>query len=338
MLRTKSLISTLTEVPRTWVFEYYLELKEKLTGQDIKIKSIFSKTDKNPSFCVYYSSSTSCYKFKDFATSKQGDGVTLVQLMFELSSRGEAAHKIIEDYNQFMLTNKEDYQLREFKVHSKYQVAGFDKRAWTNIDEKYWMKFHINSKLLEEYCVYPLQSYRMTKEDEGETKELLIKGDNIYGYFRKDGTLYKIYQPMVKENKFIKVKEYIQGSEQLTGNVPYLVICSSLKDLMAFRKLGYNNAEAIAPDSENTLIPEQVLLTYRHKYKKIVTLFDNDTPGIDAMKKYELRYSIPYVHLNMSKDLSDSVRDNTLTKVRDTLTPLLKQVVYNSPILKSETV
>lgn len=337
MLRTKSLISALTDVPRTWVFEYYLELKEKLTGQDVKIKSVFNKADKTPSLCVYYSSTTTCYKFKDFSTGKGGDGVDLVRFMYNLSSRGESAHKVIEDYNQFLLTNKEDYHLRDFKVHSKYRVEDFVKRSWNNLDEKYWMKFHIGSKLLEQYCVYPLESYRMTKEEDGETKELRIKGDNIYGYFRKDGTLYKIYQPTVKDNKFIKVKEYIQGSEQLTGSVPYLVICSSLKDLMAFRKLGYNNAEAVAPDSENTLIPEAVLLAYKHKYKKVVTLFDNDPAGIDAMKKYELRYTIPYVHLQMSKDLSDSVRDNTLTKVRENLTPLLKEVVYDSPTLKPTT-
>jgi DNA primase len=107
--------------------------------------------------------------------------------------------------------------------------------------------------------------------------------------------------------------------------VPYLVICSSLKDIMAFTKLGYKNAEAIAPDSENVLIPEHAITAYKHKYKGICTLFDNDTAGKESMKKYQDKYGIPYVVLDMSKDLSDSIRDHGLHKVKEQLTPLLKQ-------------
>jgi hypothetical protein len=43
------------------------------------------------------------------------------------------------------------------------------------------------------------------------------------------------------------------------------------------------------------------------------------------MKKYELKYDIPYVILELSKDLSDSLRDHGINKTRDTLTPLLKE-------------
>jgi DNA primase len=109
--------------------------------------------------------------------------------------------------------------------------------------------------------------------------------------------------------------------------VPYLIICSSLKDIMAFTKLGYKNAEAIAPDSENTLIPEHIISAYKHKYKGICTLFDNDLAGIESMKKYKDKYDIPYVLLEMSKDLSDSVKDTSLLKVKELLTPLLKQAL-----------
>lgn len=329
MIRTKSLISGINEVPREWVFEYYLNLGEKLTGQDVKIKSVFNTTDRNPSLSVYFAPSFGGYRFKDFSSGKSGDGVSFVQHKFDLSTRGEAAHKIISDYNQFVLEGKEDYSLRQFKVHSKYKVSEFKVRDWNTFDQKFWTKFHIGSRILDFYYVKPLESYKMTKEEDGEVKELTIQGRNyIYGYFRADGTLYKIYQPMVKDNKFIKVKDYIQGTDQLTFKVPYLVICSSLKDLMAFRKLGYKNAEAVAPDSENTLIPEHVISAYRAKYKGVCVLFDNDKAGIDAMDKYFNKYSTPKVHLHLSKDLSDSVRDHGVGTVRDKLTPLLKIALH----------
>lgn len=322
MLRIKSLIIDIKEVPREWIFEYYLNLTEKLTGQDVKLKSAFNPNDKTPSMYIYYSSSE-VYKYKDFSTGKQGDAISLVQELFKLSTRGETAYKIIEDYNQYVLNNKDD-TVREFKKKSKYQISSFSVRNWTNLDAKFWNKFHINSKLLEFYNVTPIEEYKLTKEDDGEVKEVCIKGHNIYGYFRKDGSLYKIYHPYVKDYKFIKVKDYIQGSDQLTMKVPYLVICSSLKDIMAFNKLGYKNAEAIAPDSENTLIPEHVINAYKLKYKSIVTLFDNDPAGIESMYKYHKKYDLPYVILDMSKDLSDSIRDHGILKVKQTLTPLLK--------------
>jgi len=55
MIRTKSLISDLQEIPKTWVFEYYLNLDDKLCGQDVKIKSVFNPNEKNPSMYIYYS-------------------------------------------------------------------------------------------------------------------------------------------------------------------------------------------------------------------------------------------------------------------------------------------
>lgn len=330
MLRIKSLITDIVEVPREWVFEYYLKLSVKLTGQDEKIKSVFNPNDRTPSMYIY--NSNNIYKFKDFSTGKSGDAINLVKELFNLSTRGETAYKIIEDYNKFILDNKEDYSLREFKKVSKYRIVDFTLRNWTNLDEKYWTKFHISSKLLELYKVSPLADYKLRKEEDDEVKELVIKNHNMYGFFRKDGTLYKIYQPLVKDNKFLKIKDYIQGSDQLTMKVPYLIICSSLKDIMAFTKLGYKNAEAIAPDSENTMIPEHVINAYKHKYKGIITLFDNDAAGIESMRKYKEKYDIDYVILELSKDLSDSIKDFGIHKTRDTLTPLLKEKLNKAVI------
>jgi hypothetical protein len=325
MLRTKSLISKLSDVPREWVFEYYLKLDEKLTGQDLKITSAFNLLEKNPSMFIYYAVSAGAYKFKDFSSqNKSGDGVTLVMEMFKLTTRGEAAHKIIEDYNQFTLDNK-DMEIREFKVRAKYKVSVFTKRKWNSLDRSYWTPFNIGSKRLEHYNVVPLESYTMSKEEDGETKELLIKGNFIYGYFRNDGTLYKIYQPKVTDSKFIKVKEYIQGVDQLTFKKDYLIICSSLKDMAAMDELLFNNVECVAPDSENTLINENVVTVWGSKYKRILVLFDNDQAGIAAMERYNKMYGLPTVHLQIEKDLSDAIKAHGVDHIREVITPLLKQ-------------
>jgi len=328
MLRTKNLISELKDVPRAWVFEHYLKLNEILTGQDLRIKSPFNPGDKTPSTYIFWSKASGAYKFKCFSTGRGGDGVTLLMQLLNMKTRGEAAFKIMSDYNEFLLNNKEDFSLREFKIQQKYKVIDYKIRTWTNIDQKYWTPYHIGSALLDKFKILPLDSYLMTKEINGELQQLEIAGRNcIYGYFRADGTLYKIYQPLVKLNKFIKIKDYIQGTDQLTYSTPYLVINSSLKDVVGFTKLGYKEVETVAPDSENTLIPENVITSYKARYKGICTLFDNDEAGIKAMKKYQELYGLKGILLPLSKDLTDSMKDYPLLKVKQVLTPLLKQAL-----------
>jgi hypothetical protein len=96
---------------------------------------------------------------------------------------------------------------------------------------------------------------------------------------------------------------------------------------MSFKALRFNGVDVIAPDSENTMIPIEYILKLKSKYDKICTLFDNDTAGIKSMKKYELEYDIPSVHLQMEKDLSDSIRDHGLDNTRIVLYPILTKVL-----------
>jgi hypothetical protein len=324
MIRTKNMASTISDVPMTWVFEKYLSLPEKLTGQDVKIKSVFNSKDKNPSFFVYFSKTSNKYKFKDFSADKQGNGIELVKQLFNLPKTGEAILKIINDYNDFILTEGK-YSISDFKIKAKYKIKSVKLRNWSESDKKYWMAYKINSKLLEHYNVQPLNSFTLEKESKSD--QLIIRGSKIYGYFKKDGTLYKIYQPLMIKTKFFKVKDYIQGIDQLTFTVPYLVICSSLKDAMGFCKMSFKNAEVIAPDSENTMIPERIIIKLKEKYKAICALFDNDEAGIRAMIKYKEKHNIPSAHLKLEKDLADCIEVHGINNTRELLYPILTKAL-----------
>jgi 5S rRNA maturation endonuclease (ribonuclease M5) len=182
--------------------------------------------------------------------------------------------------------------------------------------------------MLEHYNVAPLDFYVMTKEDNlGMQTSMRISANYIYGYFKEDGTLYKIYQPKVKDSKFIKVRDYIQGSEQLRGDKKFLIVTSSLKDLMAFNKLKINDAECVAPDSENSMIPTNFMVNAIKHYKSVFVLFDNDEPGQKAAQKYQNMFGITTVNLPMEKDLSDSVKVHGIDAVRKALLPILKQAL-----------
>lgn len=319
MISTKALASDPLKVPSYWVFEYYCNLSERLSGQDLKLKSVFNPTEKTPSFCIYVKNDQ--YFFKDFSSGKGGNALQFIKDYFNLSTN-HAAAKMVNDYNESMMTGKKDDDIRNFQKQSKYQVTAYTKRGWTKDDADFWVQYHVDSETLTRFNVIPLDSYTMTKDDD----KLIISGKNIYAYLRLDGTLYKVYQPKVADHKFLKVKNYIQGTDQLKFDQPNLIICSSLKDAMCLTKFGYNT-EVVAPDSENTLIPPGAIAMYKLKYKTICTLFDNDEAGIKAMDKYKQEYNIPGVLLPLSKDLSDSVRDYGIPETRKVLHPLLKEAL-----------
>ena len=325
MISTKTIISDLNQIPREWVFEHYLNLNERLSGQSLKIKSVFSGNDKVPSMCIYIDNNGR-YKFKDFSSGYGGDGLNLVMYLFQLESRGKESFKVIDDYNEYIANNS--YTILTYKPESKYQVSDYEIRHWTTLDKSYWQIYKLNSNLLDEYNVYPLSYYKMIKEDDGRELDSFTKeGNFIYGYFRKDGSLYKIYTPKNKDNKFIKVQDYIQGGDQIKFDCKYLIILSSLKDLLCFKLLNISNIECIAPDSENTMIPTNIMKSYINKYSKIIVLFDNDAPGIKSAKKYKKQYEFDYINLELSKDLSDSVKDFNVDKVREDVFKLLKSVI-----------
>lgn len=325
MLTTKNIIVDYTEVPVPWIFEYFCNLPEKLSGQDIKINSIFNKKDRTPSMSIFFSKTKNQYWFKDFSTGLGGNAVGLVM---ELKSYDfhQATDFIIKEYEKFLVTNKGSYISAGFKEHSKYKVSSYVKRSWNSDDQKFWTPFNIGTSILNEYFVAPLESYIMSKTEDDVLKEVVISSKYLYGYFTKDGELYKIYQPKVKDKKFIKVMDYIQGWEQL-HNYDYLLITSSLKDIMSLKSMNLY-IDLAAPESENSLISAEIMEQWQKQYKCILVLFDNDEAGIKAMKKYRDLYHTPAVLLTLAKDPSDALRDHGVQKVKERLIPLINNKIY----------
>jgi len=322
MFKTKNLVHDIKHVPVTWIFEHFCVLKEKLTGQDLKFKSIFNPGERTPSMCIYMDT-YNVYRYKDFSTGKGGSAVDLVKEMTHLTFH-KTCQLIIETYNDFVLHNNGGYDLEEFQRAAKYKVTSHKLRSWSTQDQYFWTQFNIGSKLLEAHNVKPLESYCMTKDD----KNLCIKGLYLYGYFKEDGTLYKIYQPKTLDKKFIKVSNYVQGYEQLYNHA-HLVITSSLKDVMSIKSLKLN-LDVIAPDSENTMLKQDIMEELQSRYEKIVVMFDFDQAGIEAMQKYEEKY--PFIEITvlpMSKDVSDSIKDSGAKEVRTRLVPILAKKLNN---------
>jgi 5S rRNA maturation endonuclease (ribonuclease M5) len=305
MFSVKHHIDKVTDIPAHWIFENYLGL-DPLVGQSVRIRSIFNPSDRTPSMFLYYFKEQNAYRYKCFSTGKSGSAIELMMYMWGIPF-AEAAKRISDDYVAFLKTGKRcETRIVE---HSTWKVADYVVRGWTQDDADFWSAYNISSSLLNDHIVKPIQRYVMSKRmiDGIQTQEFTVTGRTIYGYFMKDGTLYKIYQPMNKDRKFIKVCNYLQGSEQLTDN-EVLIIVSSLKDMMSLKSLANFNCDMIAPDSENTMISEDRIKEFKLKYKKVITIMDSDEAGVKSMKAYESKYKLPYVYIPQEKDISDLVK------------------------------
>lgn len=323
MFSTKNSVIEGSDVPSTWVFQYYLDLPERLTGQDLKIKSIFNPNERTPSFCIYVDKTVMQYKFKDFSTGKSGNKIDLVKLILGINF-SEAMRTIVSDYNKFIKTS--DYKEEKFIPQTRWEIDFINLRDWTVDDSNYWLSYRIGKSLLDTYNVKPIDYYNLVKQESNEVKKLKIGSKFCYGYFDKNGEVYKVYQPHSKKHKFFKAKQYLQGFDQLKFNQPYLVICSSLKDAMCLRSMGYN-IEVIAPDSENTMIKPHIIEHLKKKYKKVITLFDNDEAGKNAVGKYASTYKIHGCVPTICKDISDAMVEIGFDKLHAMLKPLLKETL-----------
>jgi len=324
MISTKNFISEKDEIKSSWVFEYYLDLPERLTGQDVKIKSIFNPNERTPSMFIYLDTTHNEYRYKDFSTGNQGSKIDLVLALFNLTY-SQALFRVVEDYNTFIRENGSIKDVEYIPV-AKYQVDYIKNRDWNAIDGSYWLQYNIGSSLLTTYNVRPIEYYTMVKEEMDDISKITIQNPMIYGYYDKSGEIYKIYQPKQKRHKFIKVKSYLQGLDQLTYEKKYLVICASLKDALCILSFNFG-IEVIAPDSENTMIKPYVIQNLLSKYKKVVCLLDNDEAGHNAMKKYNRLYNIESVKLKSEKDISDAVQKYGAELIQPKLFKLIKSIL-----------
>lgn len=325
MISTKDFITKPTDIKSGWIFQHYLDLPEKLIGQDLQITSIFNQGEKTPSMYIYLDASCMEYKYKDFSSGKQGGKYDIVMELFNLDY-SSAMYKIIDDYNEWIKDGGFLEVDESYKPVSRYQVDYIQKREWNEKDAEYWLQYNIGTNMLNAYNVYPIEYYNMVKGSMEGIDKITIKQPYVYGYFTESGQCYKIYQPKQDKYKFIKIGAYLQGYDQLKYDKKYLIICSSLKDAMCVKSM-INDVEVVAPDSENTIIKPYIIENLKLKYKKVLSLLDNDQAGLTAMTKYKNDFGITPIFMKSEKDISDATLKYGVHAVRPKLYTLIKNAL-----------
>lgn len=306
MFNSKSHLK-IDDIPSGWIFNYYLNIPLKLTGQSLSVKSIFNLKDTNPSMVLYVHKTKKKYVFKCHSSGRYGDGINLVCYILNLNFI-DACTRIIGDYTKYVNNGDDTFFGGEELEFTNWKVTNHAVRSWMKKDADFWLKYNIGSTLLGKYHVKPLEGFQMSEIDPKENKILrtVSNDETSYGYFTKDGELYKIYKPYNRRRKFLKIQDYIQGSEQLENHTT-LVVTSSLKDIMAIKSLGLR-LDCVAPDSESTKLTREQLKQFAKQYKYIIICLDSDDAGIKAMKFYKETYNLPFMYLPREKDISDIVK------------------------------
>lgn len=334
MFSLNNFVASIDDIPSDWIFENYLSLPEKLSGQNVRMKSLFNPDDRDPSMYLYYVKGVGSYRYKCFSTGKSGNAVDLMAKLWGTDYKS-ALYKVKDDYQSFLKTGKKS-EKKEF-VETKWVVSDYFIRSWTKDDAEFWLQFNIGSKLLEEYNVIPIRSYTMTKQvgNVNTEEEFNVQKKYTYLYTTKYNEMYKIYQPKNVTKKFLKLMDHTQGIDQLQGK-RFLVITSSLKDCMAIRSIPGLDVDVIAPDSENTKLDPELIHNLKYDYEAVVTYMDSDAAGITSMQFYFDTYNLPFCYVPLEKDFSDIVKFHGIKKAIHTFIPVLDKAVAKYKELNQE--
>lgn len=276
----------LSRISEEEIFRHYV-------GFDFNLKtcyiSLLRENDVTPSLNFYYNrAGTLCYK--DFGHS-QGNCFSFVMNRFGISYK-EALERINNDLNLglgVIKTNTPPTRYYSFKKEFKKEssLLQFEVRKFTKADIDYWGSFGISVETLKLYKVYAVSKTWLNK------KLFWLNSDSnpIYAYYFEGSKHCKIYRPFAKpymdaQGKKITGKwmtncdEFdIQGLEQLPESGDILINTKSMKDVMLFKEFGFN---AVAPQGEGHYIPKSLQEHLWTRFKRIITVYDNDSAGVRA--------------------------------------------------------
>ena len=305
------------------IFSYYLDIsvsdiKESINNQSIKIRNKH-RFEQNPSIVFTYRNKLKMIDFGSRAWT--GD-------CFHIA--GNILGKNCNDGRDFMFILNHIIE-NIIKSNTKYisidTPVTYIPKELTKIeiltkdfiksDYNYFNQFNIrNNSIINTFVI---QNYWIN--DNLNTYEY-SKNDPCYAYYLgkiQDTILWKLYFPLRKENRFIcNNKICIENINEIKGN-KFLILVKSQKDKLLlrqiFKDLNINIVDVYSVNSENIIIPDNIIKFIRNKYNKIFSAFDNDKAGIESTNLLVASYNIYPIFLkgcsayNYSKDITDTSRD-----------------------------
>lgn len=244
-------------------------------------------------------------------------------------SYGETLEKINNDFGLELGTNKRSTynhttkSAKSVNFIPKFQekspsILKKKQREFTEADLKYWEDFYWTKDMLNAAKTQSISHYWINNA------KFIVKPDELafsYEYYWHNGRAQrKLYFP--DRDKFKWFSNVDDTIVQLVDVAPkqgdILVITSSKKDAGIFWRMCLDNAldgkiiHGVAPNTENSFVPEKWFYKASKRFKKVILWYNNDwnrddNPGILNAKKYSEIYNIPFFYTpdNTAKDPSD---------------------------------
>jgi len=275
-------------------------------------------TDKNPSFVIYTRKNNDLF-FIDFSTGKRGDAFSLVEELYGCDFR--EALKIIlnefglESFNGYSKAPLIKVNITDNKVrNTKLQIS---RRRAKSYDISFWKRFGISRKTLNKFRVFPISHFFLN--------DVIMTANKLsYAFIEKidDDYYFKIYQPLSKKAKWISSMpaKVLFGYTQLPPTGEVLIITKALKEVMSiYETLGI---PAIAVQSESVVMKETVLKALKKRFKRVISLFDNDPQGKKIALKYE-ELGVPKILIKDHKNYTDKIDEDSLESAKKELKTLI---------------
>jgi hypothetical protein len=274
------------------------EILRHYLGFDFDLKTCYLSTlrdnDLAPSLNFYYNKAGRlCYK--DFGHS-QGNVFDFVKTKYDITYK-EVLEKINSDMGLGLGVSKtfnRPVRYLEFNRDFKKEnsLLQFKPVKYGEKELEWWSSYGITSlDTLKHFKIFNTEIVWLNKRPHWVRTE-----DNpIYTYYFSGSKKIKIYRPLAKPYVNARGQEVkgkwmtncdafdIQGLEQLPPSGDILINTSSMKDVALFYEL--MGMPAIAPQGEGHHIPKSIQEHLWTRFKRIITIYDNDSAGVKASIK-----------------------------------------------------
>lgn len=299
------------------IFKYYIPAFSKI---DTPFSSPF-REDKNPSCSI--TEHHGRLWFKDFGDPYQQKAETCIRLIGRIYglSYKDAIEKIRHDISG----NPIEYRKTDYKKKqkSKDTIIKIKKTVWTKDDERYWLDYGIDTKLLDYANISSISNFWIINA-KGSFQINSRKLSYSFNYYWSNGIYRrKIYQPEGTRDKWFSNVDstVVQGWNILPKQGDLLIITKSFKDVLVLRNENYYS---IASNNEKSFIPDLVFDKLKKRWNKIVIWYDNDDTGLVNARLFSDKYNIPYITTeDKEKDPSDYRKRYGQIKFRQLLKELL---------------
>lgn len=243
----------------------------------------------NHTTCSYFRGKSGTLYFKDFATGQCLDFVNVVMTKYNCNYF-EALDIIAKDFGYKSGDKK---QIPIVKAQPRFEgtkqtFIQVEIKDFAEAELKWWNTFGITKDILKRFNVYSCKSVFLN----GSLHSQSLQHMPIYGYYfgkKENIEQWRLYFPRKTNFRFIGnvSSKIVQGYKQLPKKGKLLVITKSLKDVMAMYSYGIT---ACAPNSETIFMTDKMLEDLKQRFERIVVMYDNDKPGISAMRKLKKLY------------------------------------------------